>query len=180
METEPEIHIPPRMNYGMDADSLKFRLNPEPILFEIEKKLKGGFLEYGKDEKGEVKSKWVTTGSQLMNDKGIQRIMNRASSVINHATVLGYFKDFNEYFKFMYIWRGAFRREIFMNRKEYGIERVPDIDHIISVVSDFAELFLTRLIGREESKALQRMVNVVETHTVGEAKKFGFGFGGGK
>lgn len=164
---------PPEQNHN----SIKERLDPSLILFEIQKKLQGGYQRmFIDDTTGKIKHEWVTTGKKLLNDEGIQKVMSHASSIINQATVLGYFKDTGEKTRFFLFWKKNLRRELYVNKYDYGIDDATGVNHILITISSFADLFLTRLIGRKEAEALEKTYNVVENVQTDNQKGLNLGF----
>src|SRR6056297_1651369 len=160
-ETENYSNSQPYLK-RLDESTIRIKIDPSPILFEIQKKLAGGYEEFYQDKDGNLKSRWKQIGKKLLNDEGIQKCMTHASSVINQATVLGNFKDSNEKNRFFLFWKKNLRKELYINKYNYGIETSSAVNHILIVVSAFADLFLTRLIGRKEAESLEKTHNIVE------------------
>jgi len=161
VQESPEIENPTQYFPQKDDSSIRFRLDPSKILYEIQKKLQGSYTEYVWVE-GQLEKKEHTIGKKLLNDEGIQKVMTHASSIINQATVLGNFKDSNEKNRFFLFWKKNLRKELYINKYNYGIETSSAVNHILIVVSAFADLFLTRLIGRKEAESLEKTHNIVE------------------
>lgn len=147
---------------GLDESTIKTKIDPTPILFEIQKKLAGGYEEFYENKEGNLQSRWRNVGKKLLNDEGIQKCMTHASSIINQATVLGFFKDTHEKTKFFLFWKKNLRKELYINKFKYGMESASDVNHVLIVISAFADLFLTRLIGRKDAEALEKIYNVHE------------------
>src|SRR6056297_3226844 len=160
-ETENYSNSQPYLK-RLDESTIRIKIDPSPILFEIQKKLGGGYEEFYQDKDGNLKSRWKQIGKKLLNDEGIQKCMTHASSVINQATVLGFFKDSNEKNKFFLFWKKNLRKELYINKYTYGMESSSDVNHVLIVISAFADLFLTRLIGRKDAEALEKIYNVNE------------------
>lgn len=163
-------YVPPKLN--SDTDSLKFRLDPTNIILEIQKRLNGGYQKISITEQGTYKSEFVKIGKKLLNDEGLQRVINKISSVVNQATVLGYLADVKEVKYFMISWRKDLRSELFNNLEKYGIENSISARHILDICSDFVYLFLTRLIERNESKSLQEIHSINEIRSSDDNKGF--------
>lgn len=161
--------------YNID-NSVRFRLDPRQVLHEIQKRLEGGYEQYYFDSQNNLQSRWVKHGDKLVNDRGAQMVMNRAYSIINQATVLGFFKDTNERNRFFLAWKDDFRKELFINKFKYGIETASGVTHVLNVVSYFADLFLTRLIQGRESEQLSKSHNIVEQVSPEQQKKSFLGF----
>lgn len=167
METEDANFIP-APTYS-DKDSLLIRLDPVTVIKEVEKKLAGGYylhVEVQDANTGQIKTdkKFISTGKALMNSEGIQNVINRVSSIVNRATVLGNLPDDGAVKDFMRQWQTELRKDIFKNFERYGIESCPMAINIISIATNFSYLFLTRLIGGREAESLRA------THTISEVR----------
>src|SRR6056297_449520 len=153
----------PTSNYKIQEDnSIKYRLDTHRILLAIESKLKGSYESYYTDEEGNIRSKNITVGKKLVNDEGLQKIMSMVSSVINNHTVLGFFKNTNDKNRWFLFWKKKFRKELFINKYNYGINNSSGVNHILIMISSFVDLFLSRLINRNEARALEKNYTVNE------------------
>jgi len=162
MDAQDSESAPQQQQPQQDQNTVRMRLDPREILFEIQKKLEGRHEKYYLNQNGVLDSKTVQYGKRLLNDEGIQSVMNRAYSIINQATVLGYFKDENDKNRFFMAWKDDFRKELFINKYNFGMETPSNVIHVLNVVSYFADLFLTRLLGGREAEQLSKQHNIVE------------------
>lgn len=144
-------------------DSIKYRLNPDPIFKKIQVRLLGLMTEEYETKDGEIQTRIKQVGRPKVNEVGFQAVMMQLEMVINPMTVQGNLSD-EQYHTFIADFHEALYDDLWRNSTEYGIQE-DDFNGIVLSCVNFARLFITRPIADKERLALGQSQQVRETVT---------------
>lgn len=156
-----------------DSNTIKFRLDADPVKRDLQIKLLGLMEKLVEDPKtGDIRREYVQVGKPRVNEVGLQAVMLHVDGVINAMTVQGNFTD-EQYIDFIADFHEEFAADLWINAPEYGI---PDeyYNGVVAAVTNFVRAFMTRPIANKEREALGESQKVSETVVTGRG-----GSGGG-
>lgn len=159
----------------LDTNILKLRLDTNSLLKDIEVFLKGTKLEKTLDEKGNTVFQEIKVGSPLMNDEGVQAIINYLRLTISPHTVQGNFTD-DDYRRFVAEMDTNLSCNIMINIDRWGIDE-NDYDHISDSIISSLQMFASRLIDNKERDSYAATLTSNESNTVKESGGLNLGFG---
>ena len=155
----------------IDANSLSIRLETQTILDRIRVFLEGKYTRATMNDDGTVTEELIAIGDPKANQKGIQSIMFWLESKFNAQMVQGNF-DTNQYKSFLRRVRTNFANSLMINRINYGIKQA-NYSEIMDNCMDALEIYLSRVIGAGDRKAITQTTEHKEVHQLGREKKFG-------
>jgi len=159
----------------LDTNILSLRLDTQRLLSEIKTFLKGSYIERVADANGNVELKEIITGSPLMNDDGVQSIINTLRLTFSPHTVQGNFTD-DDFRSFIAEMDKNFSCNLMINLDRWDIDE-NDYDHIIDSIMSSAQMFVSRLIDNKERDSYAATMKSVESNTISDKKGL-LSFGG--
>jgi len=141
-QQQPQQYQTPMSSYG---SSILYLTDPEPILKEIVLTLKSQI----KDENGNI----VQIGKPLLNDKGINMIINHVRPFVNQMSIMSNL-DENEICRLVMFQSEGIILDLMVNKKEYDIESDTQRSTITKAVSVISYAGMKRAIagsGNEKS-----------------------------
>lgn len=144
--------------YQTQDNSLKYRLNPDEVVQKIESYLRGGenVSTYDNDTK-KIKTQFIKHGEAIMNEKGIQSVMNTIKSAINHMTVQANFTE-KQYKNYLYKMHHELALKLIRSKKEFEIKSISTYHDIINNIMFFVEPFMSRTINNLEREGLMQTI----------------------
>lgn len=156
-------------NQGFNmASALQLRLDTEPIKKKIQIYLMGSEVVTLETEGGRIVSKQVYKGKPMVNDLGLQSIMNYVEIIFNAQVVQGNFDD-DMFFDFLRRARMDLADHLMVNRKRYGIA-MEDYNGIISTLFHYIYPFMSRLRSDKERLSYAQTVRTSEILNTGGSK----------
>ena len=153
------------------AGIIQIRLNTEPIINQIELCLKGKTQNLKEDSDGNIQIETVKIGSPIMNDEGVQSVINYTQTVVNSQTVQGNLTY--EHFEFLIC---QIRKEIAfivaLNYPSWSM-KIENCDFVVNTVCNLVELFLSRAIDNEERLSYAATIKTQEKAVLQQSKNFG-------
>jgi len=162
----------------ISESALRLRLDTSDTIRNIEMHLRGFFEELYQDEKGLIKRKKIITGKPLMNDEGIQWVMNFVNNLYNRHLAMGNFATDRHGRSDMYdFYIECLRKELSIHLiikiYDYNIKE-DDFGGVISTIMSFLKVFFTRAIDNKEREGLSLTSKVIENNqSIQPNKKFG-------
>lgn len=144
--------------------ALVAQTDPSIILEEVELKLRGYRLKYGKIEK---------VSEPLMNEKGISRMIFILSSVVNQNTILSHL-EIEEIGRLIIQVNDDVVDDLVVNWKEYGVKDKMLLDHIVDVTIIPCFMSLKRAWKQNEKNWLNKAVIETISSQPKMPKKEGF------
>lgn len=139
-------------NQAVDGSALQIRLNPEPLLTQIEMFLRGERLHYSTDqETGKLEVKKINCGEKVANEIGVQMILNLTSSIINTQTVQGNIEK-DEQLQLIKDLKLDLSYDLMKNYKEWGIAK-NNRRYIVRFIEKMCFLFVSRAWGNKERES---------------------------
>ena len=156
-----------------DSNSLKFRLDTDPLLERYELLLKGVRIEYVVDEKtNSIVPKTIASGLPKANPTGVQEIYNWVSSLVNKDIVQGNFmvdkRGLSEAYE-AYIEYTRKDLHDYLQNNVYVFEI--DESQMTGIIDQFILIltaFMSRLIGNEERKGLSTTLKTIDNSSFRE------------
>lgn len=150
-----------------DFNSLKIRLDTEPLLDKFEAYLRGNRTSVIIDN-GEPVQVTEKIGEALCNTEGCQNIMRWVANVINNQAVQGNFPVDKHGYSFTYEeevreFREEFGQDLVLNIYDWGIED-EKAEGIIDMACQIVRIYLSRLIGNEERKSYGETMRTIESN----------------
>jgi len=157
--------------YFQTATALQIRLNTEPVVRQIEMYLRGRREEVYQDEKdGIIKNRTVYIGKPLINDEGLQWIMNFVETLFNVQVVQGNFEEYDQYTAFLERTRKDLAEHLMINLYDYDIKE-NNYNGVISTMMRFVETFTSRLIKNKERDSYNNTIRSVESNSLRPLKQ---------
>jgi len=135
----------------IEPNILQLRLDTRDLLDNIKSFLKGGRIVYQQDATGRIDAKFISEGSALANDMGVQSVVSWISMQLNPSTVQGNI-SFNQYLSFLERTRKRLAKNLLINSPRYDIER-QDRAFIIDAIMNMLELFISRCLDNKERES---------------------------
>jgi len=162
-----------------DSNSLKFRLDTDPLLERYELLLKGIRIEYVTDEATQsIIPKCIASGLPKANPTGVQEIYHWVSSLVNKDIVQGNFmvdkRGLSEAYE-DFIMHTRLDFHDYLQNNIYVFEL--DESQMTGIIDQFILMlraFMSRLIGNEERKGLSTTLKTIDNSNFRE--KVGGGF----
>lgn len=134
---------------GMRDRGIEWRLNPDETKQEIEALLRGEReKEFFDHDKQQYFTDTVDIGKELVNDEGVQLVMQALHARISKTTLQGWLSR-DELLEFCYNLHVRLSIDLMGNRSEIGLD-IDDFEKVVNMVTDFVYLALTRTIENKE------------------------------
>jgi len=134
----------------VDGNLLRFRLDTQPILDAVENFLRGERPNIV-IENGEMLAKKEKCGEALLNDMGVQAILNRLNLILNSSVAQGNWTG-EQYRQNISQIRRSIAKDLMINRYKYKLE-ITNYMMICDSIMSCLKGFLSRLIDNEERKS---------------------------
>jgi hypothetical protein len=169
-ESANEQSIGSISRYSMDATSLQYRLDPNPLLSKIEMFLRGTKTVLVQDKEGNIKESQLRVGLPKANENGVQSILNWLWGIINTQVVQGNFTSDKSgycqaYEDYLYNVRLDLGDYIMINLYDFEIEESETmgiIDFIMTVLFPY----MSRLIDNKERESYAETMKNIESNTI--------------
>lgn len=149
------------------AQALQIRLDPTPLLENLEMFLTGTKVIIAQDAKGRMVRKSIKTGTAMANERGVHAILNRVATVINPHVVQGNFlmdgpKQSSLFETFVTQFHENLATDLMTNLQNWGVSE-EDYHHVINTVINLVIPFMTRLVDNKERQSYGESM-VYESH----------------
>jgi len=154
-----------------DFNTLRMRLDTQPLLNQIELFLRGSRYTIDQDKNGNINTRKISMGIPKANDIGIQSLLNWLSSTINPHVVQGNFPvDKHGYSQMYEIYIKDFQinlgKYIVLNCYNWDMDE-DEMEGIIDFIMNLIIPFMSRCIGNQERKSYAKTMESKETHMIG-------------
>jgi len=156
----------------LDPSIVQMRLDTASTLEEIELNLTGKRKIVQTSTDGSQRIVLQEMIPPLLNPVGIHHVMTRMRAIINVPVVQANYKE-QWYFNYCADVRQSLNDAFVLNQEEWGIQD-SKYEHIIDMIMDTVEPYLSRTLNNEERKSLS---GFTATERIGEQKKQGGLFG---
>lgn len=147
-----------------NSTALQIRLDTSLVVRQIETYLRGIKEEIYQDEEGNIKTRTKYMGKPLVNNQGLQWLMNFIESLFNVQVVQGNFQDYDQYAYYLERTRKDLAEHLMINLRYYEIKE-EHYGGIISTLMRFIEAFMSRLIGNKERESYANTMKMIESNT---------------
>jgi hypothetical protein len=155
---------------GIGADALQVRLNPEPLLNQIELFLRGERLHYEHDANtGETKIVKKSCGKPLANDIGTQMVLSWVTLIMNTQTVQGNIQK-DEQNRLMVDLKLGLAYNLMTCYKEWGIDK-NNRRFINRAIENCCRLYVSRALENKERESYGQSIVHKESNSLRDNRK---------
>jgi hypothetical protein len=156
-----------------NSTSLQLRLSTDNVVRQVEMYLRGVRTVVVQDQiTGLIREDVVWKGKPLVNDEGLQGIMNFVEIIFNPSVVQGNFLDYDMYADYLERTRKDLSDHLMKNFYAYGISE-DNYNGIIDTLMRFIEPYMSRLLFNKERDSYAQTIKSVES-TQSQPNKSGF------
>lgn len=157
---------------------VKYRLDTNPLLQDIELVLSGRKTELIEDNEGKPVVAVVQIAKPKVNDEGLQSIKGIVRLMLSSPLVQGNFMVDSsgyseEYEKAINQIHKDLASDLVSNSKEWGISD-NDIEYLCNWIPQAIVIFLTRLKANKERESYSASLKSIESNTVTPSRKAGW------
>lgn len=152
------------------ATALQIRLDTSSVVRQIEIYLKGIREEVYQDDHGNINTRFKYIGKPLINNQGLQWLMNFIESLFNVQVVQGNFEEYDQYAAYLERTRKDLAEHLMINLNNYEIKE-ENYGGIISSIMRFIEAFMSRLISNKERESYANTMKMIESTSTRPFKK---------
>lgn len=156
--TEPSYHeesMFENLPLQQHDDSIKWRIDPTPILEQLERSWKGEILDF-------ISGTYIKKNKPIMKEEGINELISIIRSRVSSATVQANLKD-KQIARIVYETSEEVRDFIVLFNEKYNIDP-SKFQQIVLDVEHFVEIFLSRTKDDLEREHLAVSQKYVEHH----------------
>ena len=155
--------------FYQSATALQIRLDTSSVVSSIEMYIKGEKIQTGMNEQKQMINYVVKIGEPLLNEEGIQFIMNFVGIIFNPQVVQGNFPEVADYEEYIYRTRVDLAEHLMKNLYKYEIKE-NNYNGMISTLMRFIEAFMSRLIKNKERDSYSTTIKTNESNVITPSK----------